>query len=123
MKSISLGHDGSFKLPLEVVTLATAILGQRGSGKSHTAACFAEEMAEAGQQAVAIDPTGAWYGLKSSADGNKPGYPFVVFGGDHADVPLEEHAGEIIARALVERGFSAIIDLSHFRKGQLRRSK
>lgn len=121
MKSISLGHNGSFKLPLDVVTMAVAVLAQRGAGKSHLASCMAEEMAESEQQVVAIDPTGAWYGLKSSADGNKPGYPFVVFGGDHADVPLEEHSGEIIARALVERGFSAIIDLSLFRKGQLRR--
>jgi hypothetical protein len=120
-KSISLGHDGSFRLPIEVVTLATAILAQRGAGKSHLASCMAEEMAEAHQQVVTIDPTGAWYGLKSSADGNKAGYPFVVFGGDHPDVPLEEHSGEIVARALVERGFSAIIDLSLFRKGQMRR--
>lgn len=118
---LKLGADEKFHLPLEVVTLATAILAQRGAGKSHTASCLAEEMLDAGQQIVAIDPTGAWFGLKSSVDGNRAGYAVVIFGGDHADVPLEEHAGEIIARAIVEKGYSAILDLSLFRKGAMRR--
>lgn len=50
-------------------------------------------------------------GLRSSATGDGPGFPVVVFGGDHADVPLEPHAGRMLARALVEHGFSAIFDV------------
>jgi hypothetical protein len=60
-------------------------------------------------------------GLKSSADGKHEGFPIAVFGGEHADVPLEETAGETLATALVEQRFSAILDLSLFRKGQINR--
>lgn len=111
----------NLKLPLALVTQTLAILAIKGAGKSYTSSVIAEEMLDAGQQIVAIDPTGAWWGLRSSADGKKPGYPVVVFGGDHGDVPLEEGSGEALAAAIVENRFSAIIDISNFRKGQARR--
>lgn len=106
-----------FRLPLELVTQTVAILAKRGVGKTHTASVFTEEMLKAGQQVIILDPTGAWWGLKSSASGNEAAFPVVVFGGDHADLPLEKDAGEVIAKAAVENKFSAVIDLSHFRKG------
>jgi hypothetical protein len=108
----------SLSLPLEAVTQTFAILAVKGSGKSYTASVCAEEMLKAGQQIVVIDMTGAWYGLKSSADGKSDGFPIAVFGGDHADVPLDESAGEVIASAIVEKKFSAILDFSDMRKGQ-----
>lgn len=108
-------------LPDEFVTATQAILARKGSGKSYTASVQAEEMLEAGHQVVVIDPTGAWWGLRASADGKSDGFSIAVLGGDHADVPLEEHAGETVARAIVEERFSAVIDLSHFRKGQVTR--
>lgn len=115
MKSLHISD--SLSLPLEFITQTQAILAKRGVGKSYTASVEAEEMLKAGQQVVVIDPTGAWFGLKSSADGRREGFPIAVFGGEHGDVPLEEHAGEIIATAIVERRFSAILDLSLLRKG------
>lgn len=111
----------SISLPLDAVTQTFAILAKKGKGKSYTASIMAEEMLKAGQQAVILDPTGAWWGLQSSADGKSEGFPVVVFGGDHANIPLEETAGEIIAQSIIEQGFSAIIDLSLFRKGQANR--
>ena len=111
----------NLSLPLDFVTQTQAILAKRGVGKSYTASVEAEEMLKAGQQVVVIDPTGAWFGLKSSADGKHAGFPIAVFGGEHADVPLEENAGEVIATAIVERRFSAIIDLSFLRKNQRNR--
>jgi hypothetical protein len=111
----------AFSLPLELVTQTQAVLAKRGVGKSYLASVMAEEMLEAQQQVLVLDPTGAWFGLRSSPDGSAAGYPIVVFGGEHGDLPLEEHAGEVIARAVVERRFSAILDLSLFRKGQQRR--
>jgi hypothetical protein len=45
--------------------------------------------------------------------------PVVIFGGEHADVPLEESAGEVVARSIVENRFPAVLDLSLFRKGQM----
>lgn len=111
----------SLSLPLDFVTQTQAILAKKRVGKSYTAAVQAEELLKAGQQIVAIDPTGAWWGMKSSADGKHAGFPIAIFGGEHGDVPLEEGAGEVIARAIVEQRFSAIIDLTLFRKGQINR--
>ncbi len=110
-----------FTLPLDLTTQTVAVLARKGAGKSYTAAVFNEELLDAGQVPVIIDPTGAHWGLKSSADGKSAGYPVVVFGGEHGDLPLEEGAGEATARAIVEQRFPAIIDLSLLRKGQVRR--
>jgi DNA helicase HerA-like ATPase len=93
------------------VTSTQAILARKRSGKSYTASVQAEELLRHKQQIAAIDPTGAWWGLRSSAAGDGPGFPVVVFGGDHADVPLEPHAGRMLARALVDHAFSAIFDV------------
>lgn len=80
-------------LPLEAVTETFAILAKRGKGKTNTAVVMAEEMIGAGLPVVVLDPVGVWWGIRSSADGKAPGLPVVIFGGDHADLPLEEHAG------------------------------
>lgn len=103
-------------LPVNAVTQTFAILARKGSGKTYTGAVFCEEMLAAGQQVIVVDVIGVWHGLRSSADGKSAGYPVVIFGGEHADVPLEETAGETIALAIVEHGFSAILDLSLLRK-------
>lgn len=119
MTKLHIGND--FSLPLDFVTQSQAILAKKRVGKSYTASVQAEELLKAGQQICVIDPTGAWWGLKSSADGKHEGFQIAVFGGEHADVPLEESAGETIAQAIVEQRFSAIIDLTLFRKGQVNR--
>ncbi|MBB5061379.1 hypothetical protein HDF16_006115 [Granulicella aggregans] len=110
MTRLLIGKDG-FTLPIELVTSTQAILARKRSGKSYTASVQAEELLRHKQQIATIDPTGAWWGLRSSAAGDGPGYPVVVFGGDHADAPLEPHAGRMLATALVEHGFSAIFDV------------
>lgn len=104
-------------LPIEAVTQTFAILAKRGVGKTHTASVMAEEMLKSGQPIIVYDPTGAWFGLKSSKDGKKPAYPVVIFGGEHADIPLEETAGHTIASVIVEKRFPAILDCSLLRKG------
>jgi len=110
MTRLRIGKD-DFTLPIELVTSTQAILARKRSGKSYTASVQAEELLRHKQQIATIDPTGAWWGLRSSAAGDGPGYPVVVFGGDHADAPLEPHAGRMLATALVEHGFSAIFDV------------
>lgn len=114
-KKIVISNDLS--LPIDAATETFGILGRRGSGKSHTGSVMAEEMLKLRVPIVAYDPTGAWYGLKSSVDGKSPGYPVVIFGGEHADVPLAEVDGEMIARAIVAERFPAILDCSLLRKG------
>jgi hypothetical protein len=116
------GRPEAFTLPIELVTSTQAILAKRRVGKSYTASVQAEEMLTAKQQIVAIDPTGAWWGLRASADGLGKGFPIALLGGEHEpDAPLDENAGEVIASAIVAERFSAILDLSLFRKGQANR--
>ncbi|MGH7176897.1 MAG: ATP-binding protein [Tepidisphaeraceae bacterium] len=106
-------------LPLDgFITSTQAILAKKGKGKTYKASVQAEELLAAHQQSVAIDPTGAWWGLRSSADGKSVGYPVCIFGGEHGDIELEPTAGEVTADAIATEHFSAVIDLTLFRKNE-----
>lgn len=105
-----------FTLPLETVTQTFAILAKRGAGKTYTSSVMAEEMLKAGLPVVIIDPLGAWWGLRASADGETAGLPIAVLGGEHGDVQITEDMGAQIAALIAENNFSTVIDLSLFRK-------
>lgn len=109
MTDLQLGEG--LALPLNVVTRRTAILGQTDTGKTSTAVVLVEEARAAGAQVVVIDPTGAWFGITSSEDGESAGVDMVVMGGQHGDVPLDEHAGRVVARLVADEGYSAVLDL------------
>ena len=101
-------------LPLEAVTEKLGFLGRTGSGKTYAAQKLAEEMARAGAQFVALDPVGKWWSLRLAADGKTPALPLPVFGGLHGDVPIEPTAGNLMADVIVDRGISAVVDVSQF---------
>jgi hypothetical protein len=119
VKTLRISSD--LKLPLEAVTQTFAILAMRGVGKTHTASVLAEELCEARLPFVVLDPTGAWWGLRATADGKGEGYPVTILGGDHADAPLEETAGKVVAEMLAEEARPLVLDLSHLSKGAMRR--
>ena len=102
------------EIPDDAVTQAIAILARRGAGKTHTASVLVEEVVKRSLPVVVLDPTGAWWGLRSSADGRKAGLPVVILGGEHADVPLESTAGKVIADVVVEHPGAFVLDLSGF---------
>jgi uncharacterized protein len=103
-------------LPLDLVTQTMAILAKRRAGKSFTARRIAEQLLRSDQQVVIVDPKGDWWGIRSSADGRGPGLGVVILGGEHGDIPLEVHAGELVAKLVVEQRVSVLLDLSMFRK-------
>ncbi len=105
-----------FAFPLELVTESVAILARRRAGKSNAAKVLVEQLFAAKQQVVVIDPKGDWWGLRSSRDGKGPGLPIIILGGEHADVPLEVGAGELVARLVVQDQASVVLDTSKFRK-------
>lgn len=111
---------GDLALPFGAVTETFAILGRRGSGKTTTAAVVVEEMLTAGAQVAVIDPLDAWWGLRSAADGERPGLPIVVLGGAHGDLPLNAGDGDAVADVVVAHGVSVVLSLRHLSKTQQR---
>src|SRR3990167_5529042 len=116
MKNIKIKISKEINLPLEVVTQTIAILAKRRAGKSYTMRRLVEQLFEAGQQVILVDPKGDQWGIRSSSDGKKPGIPIVILGGEHGDAPLEVNAGEVVAKLVVEEQVSVLLDLSPFRK-------
>lgn len=114
----SLRISAELSLPLDWMTLATVVYGARGSGKTTFGSVIAEEVTKAKQRFCAIDLKGDWYGLKSTVDGKDDGIPVVVFGGDHADVPLEEDAGAFLGETVAGLSQSCILDFEHLSKGK-----
>lgn len=111
MKYLQIAPD--FVLPLDAVSQTFGILGIRGSGKTNTSVVMTEEMLQAGQQVVIIDPLDVWYGLRSSKDGKSNGFPIPVLGGDHSKIPIDANSGSIIAEFVVENRASVILSLRH----------
>ncbi len=108
-------------LPVEMVTQTAAILAKRGAGKTHTAVVLTEELLDAGQQVVILDPLDVWFGLRSSVDGKAPGFPITVLGGEHGDLPLEASSGAIVADFVVENRAPIVLSMRHFSMADQRR--
>jgi hypothetical protein len=119
--SSELTISDDLRLPLEAVTETFAILAKRGMGKTSTAVVLVEEFLDAGLPAVVLDPTGVWWGLRSSADGTSDGYPVIIVGGEHADLPLHETAGVLLADLVVEERVPLVLDMSLLSKSAARR--
>lgn len=108
---------GGTRLPLDAATQTFGVLAVRGAGKSNLAAVMAEGMFEAGLPFVVVDPVGAWWGLRSSADGKSTGLSILIFGGRHGDVPLEETGGAVLADLVVDERVSCVLDISELSEG------
>jgi hypothetical protein len=102
-----------------VLTQHIVVLGKTRSGKSSTIRLLVEHLLDTDKPVCVIDPKSDWWGLKSSADGKRAGYPVMIFGGEHADWPLEdEHAGAPVAELLATGNRPAIIDLGGWMVGE-----
>lgn len=102
----------ALSLPPDFVTQTGAIIAKKRRGKTYTMNVLAEEMVKAKLPFVILDPTGASWGLRASADGKRPGFPVTIIGGEHGDVPLERGAGAVIADLVVDHPGFYILDLS-----------
>lgn len=94
------------------------ILGKTGSGKSNFAKVIAEKLMHAGERVCVIDPTGTWWGLRLNPDGKPSRFKPVIFGGEHADIPMTDQHGGVIAEAIGTSSDSAIIDTRLMTVGQ-----
>jgi uncharacterized protein len=98
-----------------------AIVGTAGSGKTYAAKGFVERLLDSGAQVAIVDPLGVWWGLRASADGAAAGYPVVVFGGRHADVPITAEMGAALGRMIAIEALVCVIDLSELGSNAARR--
>lgn len=107
--------SSTLSLPLAAVTQRAALLAVSGAGKSNAARAMAEEFFAAKLPFVAVDPKGDWWGLRAGRDGKpKGGLDVVIFGGEHADIPLERGGGILVADTIVDQRLSCVVDLSTF---------
>jgi hypothetical protein len=102
-------------LPLDCVTQTFGAIGRKGAGKTYLATMMAEQMLDAGAQVVCLDVVGNWWGLRVGADGKSKGKEIFVLGGDHGDVPIAPESGPRLAKLIVEKNISAVLDISSFR--------
>lgn len=100
------------QIPATALADCIAIIGKRGSGKSATARHLAEAELAAGHRLCVLDPKGDWWGLRLTADGKPSPWPVAIFGGEKADVPIEDHMGADIARLVAGNNLPCMIDLS-----------
>lgn len=100
-------------LPIPTAALGQhiVVLGKTRSGKSTTMRVLVEGLLDRKKPVCIVDPKGDWWGLKSSADGKSAGYPIVIFGGPHGDVPINEHSGAAIAELIATGNRPSLIDL------------
>ena len=111
--------SNDLQLPSDAAGQTFALLARRGAGKTYAAKVLAEEMLETKTPIVVLDPTGVWWGMRSSADGKVAGYPVVIMGGNHGDVPLEPGSGKVIADFLVSERVPTILDLSRMGEAEM----
>jgi uncharacterized protein len=108
-------------LSAEALDDRIAIVGTAGSGKTYAAKGFVERLLETGARVTVVDPLGVWWGLRASADGSAAGYPVVVFGGRHADVPVTAEMGSALGRLIAGQALACVVDLSDLGSNAARR--
>lgn len=101
-------------IPDRALDSHTGVLGKTGAGKSYTARGLVERLLRLERQVVIVDPTGAWWGLRS-------GFEIPIFGGRHGDIAISDATGEAVAGVIVDQRTSAIVDLSLLSGGAQKR--
>jgi uncharacterized protein len=104
-------------IPREILTQHVAILGKTRSGKSSVMRLLVEDLLERRLPVCVVDPKGDWWGVKLAADGKRPGYPVVIFGGEHADIPINEGSGGQVAELFATGNRPCLIDLGGWMVG------
>lgn len=115
---MKLNVSDSLALSVRFLELRSVTFGGSGAGKTTGARVLFEEAIAAGVVAGAIDLKSDWWGLQSTVDGKGKGIPVVIFGGERADVPLEENGGAALAEIVADLRQPFIVDLEQLSKGK-----
>lgn len=88
-------------------------VGTAGSGKTYCAGTGVERLLDKGARCIIIDPLDVWFGLRATESGaGQSGYNVVILGGQHGDLPLNEHAGALIGETVASSAESFIVSLA-----------
>ncbi len=109
-------------LPPSALDDRLAIVGTSGSGKTYAAKGLIERVMAGGGRVCVVDPLGVWWGLGRGADGAEAPFPVVVFGGAHADVPLDPGIGAALGRLVGTQPMACVVDVSDFGSAAGRRA-
>ncbi len=99
-------------LPEAALDGRICVVGISGSGKSTTAKGGVERLLTQDRRVCVVDLLDGWWGLRVARDGRTPAFPVAIFGGQHGDLPLTEHAGALIGQAVAQSEGSSIVSLS-----------
>jgi DNA invertase Pin-like site-specific DNA recombinase len=108
-------------LPPSALDERLAIAGTSGSGKTYAAKGLIERVLASGGRVCVVDPLGVWWGLGKGVDGADPPFPVAVFGGTHADVPLDPGMGAALGRLVGTQPIACVVDVSDFGSAAARR--
>jgi len=110
-------------LPTSALGGRIAIVGTSGSGKTYAAKGLVEHLLGRGTRVCVVDPLGVWWGLRVAAESGAPAlYPLVVFGGAHADVPLDPGMGAALGQLVGTRPMACVVDVSDLGSAAARRA-
>ena len=112
---------GKHPIPEDALDADIAILAKKGAGKTYTAKGIVERLLDDGARVLVLDPLSTWWGLKSSADGESPGYPVAVFGGPHGDMELTEGMARPLAQIIAKENLPAVMDIAFMKKAEQQR--
>ncbi|UPJ55386.1 DUF87 domain-containing protein [Bradyrhizobium sp. 192] len=110
-----------FLIPEAALGQHALLLGKTRSGKSSKMRLIVEHFLDQKIPVCVIDPKGDWWGLKSSADGKKAGYPIIIFGTEHArhaDIRINARSGAGVAELVATGNRPCLIDLRGMRVGE-----
>jgi DNA helicase HerA-like ATPase len=96
-------------------------VGTSGSGKTYAAKGLLETVMQQGGRVCVVDPLGVWWGLGKGANGEPPPFPVTVFGGDHADVPLQLVTAVALGRLVATQRLACVVDVSALGTAAVRR--
>lgn len=87
-----------------------ALLGMTGSGKTSVIkAAVVEPDLEAGRRVLIVTPKDDWWGLRLTKTGKGHGYDIPIFGGRHADYPLQVGDAALLAETYGTMKGSAVL--------------
>ena len=110
-------------LPLAALDERLVIVGTSGSGKTYAAKDLVERLMVQGARVCIVNPFGVWWGLRAGAEGgvSPPPSPVVVFGGQHADVPLHAAMGRVLGCLVGTHQIARVVDVSDLGSADVRR--